>query len=335
MLNDLFITRDVVGFLAHYLECHSLDYPRYREKLAHYASKQHMSYEQWWGLLEELQTLSGVQALGLEVGKCVRVEHCGVLGYLFRTSRNVGEALSCFKRFQGMLYAGSQAQITQVDSDTVSLIWEPDFGYSSQLSDELLLAAIVGIIREIIHPSHLCLLQVDFTQALSDSNSKKYISFFACKVKQRQPKLSLSFALNDLEKVIPHEDQTLHTILGKQAEAILNSLPDSDLFLVELRDTLIRCLHEGVSDAATVATQMHLSERTLHRRLKSKGRIFREVLKDIRKSMAITYLSDDKLTLTEVALLLGYSEQSAFSRAFRQWHGCSPLNYKQAQLAQS
>ena len=103
----------------------------------------------------------GVQALGLEVGKCVKVEHCGVLGYLFRTSRNVGDALSCFKRFQGMLYAGSQAQITQVDSDTVSLIWEPDFGYSSQLSDELLLAAIVSIIREIIQPSPLCLLQVD------------------------------------------------------------------------------------------------------------------------------------------------------------------------------
>lgn len=328
MLNDLFITRDVVGFLTNYLDSNTLHFPNYREKLERYSTKQHMSYEQWWSLLEELQTYCGHKALGLEIGKLVKVEHCGVLGYLFRTSRNVGEALSCFMRFERILYAGSQARMIKIDAETVSLIWEPDFGYSSQLSDELLLAAIVSITRDIVYPSPLRLLKVDFTQMLESTSISIYESFFECKVNQCSEKLSLTFAASDLNSAIPHEDQTLHGILGKQAEEILNSLPESDLFLVNLRDTIMRCLHEGVSDAPSIASQMNISERTLHRRLKAKGRVFREVLRDIRKSMAITYLSDNKVSLTEVALLLGYAEQSAFSRAFRQWHGCAPKQYK-------
>lgn len=332
MLNDLFITRDVVGFLVHYLDINNLTFPDYREKLSRYSSKQLMSYEQWWGLLDELQALCGEKALGLEIGRCVKVEHCGVLGYLFRTSRNVGEALSCFKRFERILYAGSQTELQQIDRETVSLVWSPEFGYSSQLSDELLLATIVSITREITHPSPLRLLKVDFTQAIDVENLDIYESFFACEVNQRQEKLSLTFSSADLENPIPYQDQTLHGILGKQAEEILKTLPESDLFLVEVRDTIIRCLHEGISEAPKVAAQMNISERTLHRRLKEKQRVFRDVLQDIRKSMAISYLSDNKITLTEVALLLGYSEQSAFSRAFRQWYGCAPLKYKQTKL---
>ena len=105
-------------------------------------------------------------------------------------------------------------------------------------------------------------------------------------------------------------------------------LPESDDFLVRLRDTVIRCLHEGFSDAKSVAFELNLSERTLHRRLKMKNRVYRDILKEIRKSMAVNYLSDPVLTLPEVALLLGYSEQSTFSRAFKAWYGLPPLKYQ-------
>ena len=105
-----------------------------------------------------------------------------------------------------------------------------------------------------------------------------------------------------------------------------------DIFIVELHDTIIRCLHEGQGDASVVANQMNISVRTLHRRLKDKNKVYRDVLKNIRKSMAIKYLSDHKLTLAEVALLLGYSDQSTFSRAFSTWYGKSPLRYKQLHL---
>ena len=328
MLNDFFITRDVLDYLSQYLAAAGKDYPEFNQELERYRLKQHMSYEQWWALLEQLAKLDATPALGLAIGTNIKVKDCGVLGYLFKTSRNIGDALKCFKRYQGLIYAGSQADLVVLDEHTVSLLWEPDFGYSSQISDALLLSAMINIVRELVYPEQLNLSCINFTQSIPESEIVLYEQFFKCNIRQRQAKLSLSFSRYDLALNIPHVDSTLHHILGQQAEELLKHLPESDDFLVRLRDTLIRCLHEGVSDARIVAKQMSISERTLHRRLKTKHRLYREVLKEIRKSMAIRYLGEPKLTLPEIALLLGYSEQSTFSRAFKDWYGLAPLQYK-------
>ena len=328
MLNDFFITRDVIGFVQNFLKNNQISLPAYQHKLDELALKQQMSFKQWWDLLDELNAELDTPTLGLDIGRSVHVEHCGVLGYLFRTSRNLSEALQCFKRFQRLIYAGSHADIEIRNTEVVTLIWQPDFGYSSQLSDELLLSAMINISREIVKPHELNIVNVSFTQGIHDKNRPIYENFFACPVQSKQEKLSLSFRISDLNLPILHEDQTLHSLLGKQAEELLNHLPEDDVFIVELRDTIIRCLHEGQSDAAVVASQLNISLRTLHRRLKDKNRIYRDVLKDIRKSMALSYLSDSKLTLAEVALMLGYSEQSTFSRAFSTWYGKAPLQYK-------
>jgi len=335
MLNDFFITRDVLGFLKQYLEAHQLDHPNYRAELDHYALKKHISYEEWWSLLEELQSIHCCPALGLEIGRHVKVEHCGVLGYLLKTSRNIIDALACFKRFQRLIYAGSQAETELVDDLTLNLVWDSGHGYSSQLSDELLLVAMINIIRELVNPHNFNPIQISFTQVINKSDLSIYEDFFECEVHQNQKRLSISFSLEDLKCSIPHEDLTLHTILGKQAEELISQLPDNDSFLSNLRDTVIRCLHEGNASAADVASQLSISCRTLHRRLKNKNKIFRDILRDIRKSMAATYLNDDKLSLPEVALLLGYSEQSTFARAFKQWYGQSPLQYRNDKGIQS
>lgn len=328
MLNDFFISRDVVEYLTLYLQAEDLDLPGFRHKIEHYRIKQHISYAQWWALLEELEQQVNTPALGLAIGRNIQVHDCGVLGYLFKTSRNIGDALKCFKRFQRLLYAGSQADLLQIDDLIVSLVWQPDFGYSSRISDALLLSAMVNIVRELVFPDQLNLSCVSFTQAIPECELDCYREFFACPVKQRQEKLALCFLKSDLVIPIPHVDATLHNILGQQAEELLLHLPEHDDFLVRLRDTLIRCLHEGFSDAKKVARQMGLSERTLHRKLHLKNRLYRDVLKEIRKSMAIRYLSDPKLCLPEIALLLGYSEQSTFTRAFKLWFGSAPLKYK-------
>ena len=332
MLNDFFITRDVVSYLQEFINRHNLTLPDFQKKLDFYGLKQHMSFEQWWTLLEELETIHPIPALGLSIGRNIQVQDCGVLGYLFKTSRNVGDALKCFNRFQGLIYAGSQAQLEMINNESVKLIWEPDFGYSSQTSDALLIAAMVNIVRELIQPNTLHLKEICFTQHIPSGELALYEGFFECNIKQHQTKLSLVFNKTDLLCPIPHVDPTLNSILGKQAEVLLAHLPENDDFLVRLRDNLLRCLHEGKTDAALVAKEMGLSERTLHRRLKNKNRVYRDILKEIRKSMSVNYLSDPKLSLPEIALLLGYSEQSTFSRAFKNWYGIPPLKYQKAYL---
>lgn len=333
MLNDFFISRDVIGHLQSYLADSKSSATNYSTKLDHYMQKQRISYAQWWRLLAELEEIDSSPALGIDIGKRIKVEHVGVLGYLFRTSRNVGEALSAFKRFQGLIYAGSIAHIEQIYADSISLVWNPDYGYSSQTSDELLLAVMANIVREIVYPDKVNLHSVDFTQVMSEQRQRYCEQFFACPVRHSQERLSISFPSKDLSLAIPHSDSTLNEILGQKAEDLLVSLPDCDTFIADLTDTIIRCLHEGHADTSAIASRMGMSERTLHRKLKSKGRVFREILQEIRKSMVVNYLKDPKLTLSEIALLLGYSEQSSFTRAFSAWYGCSPLIYKKSKLS--
>ena len=335
MLNDFFISRDVIGYLQTYLKQVGISLPWYESKLNYYQQKQSMSFEQWWRLLDDLQEHVNTAALGIEIAQHIKVENVGVLGYLFRTSRNVGEALNCFMRFQGLIYAGSLAHTQANKDNTICLVWEPEFGYSSQHSDELLLAAMVNIVREIIAPQPLKLISVSFTQELSTSRSARCGTFFECPVESKQDKLSICFSALDLSTPVPHSDSTLHSILGRQAEDLLVSLPDSDTFVAELTDTIIRCLHEGHADTPTVSSRMNMSDRTLHRKLKSKGKVYRDILQEIRKSMVINYLEDPKLTLSEIALLLGYSEQSSFTRAFSKWYDTSPLQHRKQILGKT
>ena len=76
---------------------------------------------------------------------------------------------------------------------------------------------------------------------------------------------------------------------------------------------------------------MAMSARTLQRQLKERGVDFKQLTDETRRRFAINYLKEQKNTLTEVAFLLGYSEVSAFNRAFKRWTGSTPLEYRRSQ----
>lgn len=333
MLNDYLLSKDVVGFVAHYLDINHIELPEFRSRLESLQQKQQLSYAEWWALLEDLNSRLDHPALGLDIGKSVTAEQCGVLGYLLKTSQNLANALHCYSRFERLLYAGGHVEVLAKDSQTMMLSWNPEQGYSSLLSDMLLLSGLLNVARGILAPKSINPIEVSFTHAVSETSLIQCETYFNCPVKTSEARLSIIFKLEDLLYPIPHQDSTLHSLLGKQAQELLGQLPESDLFLSSLHDTIIKCLHEGSPDAETVARHLNMSSRTLHRRLRSKQRIYRDVLKDLRKSMAERYLKDKKLSLTETALLLGYQDQSAFTRAFSSWFGCSPKQYKKKQIS--
>ncbi len=86
----------------------------------------------------------------------------------------------------------------------------------------------------------------------------------------------------------------------------------------------------GVADEK-VAGQLNMSVRSLQRRLKEAGTTFRTLLEAVRKDLAATYIRDPDIELVEVAFLLGFSDQSAFSRAFKRWTGCSPSEARKSE----
>ncbi|MBK8974225.1 MAG: AraC family transcriptional regulator ligand-binding domain-containing protein [Hahellaceae bacterium] len=329
MLNDFLITQDVIGFIRRYLKDENLQFPDYEVRLDAVLRSPSLSYAQWWTLLEDLHRLHPVPALGVAIGAAVRVEDCGVMGYLFQTARNLMEALACFQRFQRLIYAGSKAQVVLSEANEVTVTWNPEQGYSSQDSDALLLAGMMGVCRRISRNPDFRPLSVEFTQSVSPHECAAYEHFFGLNVRFGQARLAITLDKRELLKPIPQSDQFLHDLLGQQATALLDKMPDDDIFMAQLRNALLRCLHEGKPAAIYVAAEMNSSVRTLHRELARRGKVFRDVLRDVRMSMSQHYLADPSLTLSEIGLLLGYSEQSAFCRAFAAWFGSPPLRWRQ------
>ena len=86
-------------------------------------------------------------------------------------------------------------------------------------------------------------------------------------------------------------------------------------------------------DADTLARQCHMSRQTLYRKLKKEGLSFQGLVEQVRQDKALRYVAGDQYALGEIAFLLGFSELSAFSRAFKRWTGTSPAEYRARHLA--
>jgi AraC-like DNA-binding protein len=100
-----------------------------------------------------------------------------------------------------------------------------------------------------------------------------------------------------------------------------------------VRRTIERGFSGGGPTIDHVARELGMTSRTLHRRLQERGLAFNDMVRGLRRDLALRYLATPHIPLTEIAFLLGYSELSAFSRAFHQWSGVAPMRYRKQSLA--
>jgi AraC-like DNA-binding protein len=102
-----------------------------------------------------------------------------------------------------------------------------------------------------------------------------------------------------------------------------------DPFLRDTRIAIRRALPGGALTVDSLALELGITRRTLQRRLSAQGSSFKKMLQDVREEQSRRYLDDPRLAVTEIALLLGYSDQASFSHAFKAWCGCAPTEYRQ------
>ena len=117
--------------------------------------------------------------------------------------------------------------------------------------------------------------------------------------------------------------------LTEQAERYLKSLYSQDNIAAELKRKLADLMACGEANADAACRALLLSRRTLQRRLKAEKTSFQKVLQEVRAVLAINYLSDERLKSLEIAMLLGYSNISTFTTAFKSWYDVPPAEYRQ------
>lgn len=150
-----------------------------------------------------------------------------------------------------------------------------------------------------------------------------YSSLFNCPINFLSDSNSLIFNKDELLKPLPTADAHLAVVHEQHLQQYRDrraTLTMSD----KVERILVAMLPSGEPKQGDVAAQLNLSSSTLKRRLNDEGNTFKSLLDNLRHELAIKYLNQDKLSITETTYLLGFSQSSAFTRAFKRWEGVSP-----------
>jgi len=174
-------------------------------------------------------------------------------------------------------------------------------------------------------------LRVDFYHS-GPADSSAYEAFFGCPVRFGQAEAALRFSRQLLELPLKSPDPALVSLLEQHADHLLEQLPQQDEIVDQTRKAISRSLRDGEPSVERIGSELHLSSRTLQRRLQEAGTCFRSELNLVRHELALSYLRDARLQIVDIAMLLGYSEHSAFTRAFKEWCGRSPQETRQIYL---
>ncbi len=123
-------------------------------------------------------------------------------------------------------------------------------------------------------------------------------------------------------------DPKLHSVLRRHADQLLSELPGSDTVSDRVRRLVTKQLAGRDLNVDRIAEQLHISRRTLHRRLREEGTTFKKLADEVRRELARRYLEKGGLSMGEISFLLGFSEVAAFYRAFNRWEKRTPLSFQ-------
>jgi AraC-like DNA-binding protein len=151
---------------------------------------------------------------------------------------------------------------------------------------------------------------------------------FRAPVKFNMPVSKLVFDQALLQLPLIEADPVLSAVLDRHAEELLAKLPRRGGLTDEVRALLRQAINGGDPSLEAVSQQLNLSPRTLQRKLKDEHTSHQDLLDEMRRDLSVRYLREPEMAICEVAYLLGFSEPSAFHRAFRRWTGTTPREYR-------
>jgi AraC-like DNA-binding protein len=265
-------------------------------------------------------------ALGLLLGQRLNVSTHGILGYAVLASANLGQAIQFALRYYRVLGLAFDLDIVEQPGRLqLCAVESMPMGPLSQFAGETLFASLCSIAGFLVG-SQLHDLALGFAYP-APSHAQRYLEVFGVQVQFDQPYHWLSLPQSYLEQPMALANPGTVHMCEQQCEAILASLDVQDGLLTRVRRLLL-ARPGDFPDLQSAANALHTSGRSLRRHLSALGTSYQQVLDEVRKRLALQYLSSTHLPLYEIAFLLGFSDPSNFRRAFKKWTGKAPGEYR-------
>ncbi len=263
----------------------------------------------------------------VRVGQEMKIEDYGVLGLSWRTCFWAGEIFDRSERYFKLL---SNTYVFKVkkkqDISVVYLLREPH-RRGMELSNEATLSAAVVVLKAITETS-ISPIEVSFKHN-PPADLSDYNEAFSCTILFNQPYYSITYRTSDLETRTAKADRSINSFLVARVEEETTRLQVTGNKLVYEVELLIRdALPSGIPSIHQIAEHIGMSNRTLTRRLSEAGVTYRDLIKKTQEEVSKNLLKNSSRSIAEIAFETGFSEQSAFHRAFKRWTGNSPIEFR-------
>jgi len=278
-------------------------------------------------LYEKAAELTRDDAFGLHVGEAVDPKAFDVLGYAVINSPTLGAALDRMVRYNFIWTNGSGFSVQTRGALTCIVYEYLDAAITEHRHDaEMTLAAIAALGRTVADP-RLSPARVTFQHA-APRDSREHARIFQCAVEFNAPQNQYFLDSRALSLPIVKADPGLCAVLDRHAAELGARLPREDTLRNRVQNLIRDELRGGNAALDHIAEQLSMSARTLQRKLQAEGTSHQELLDEMRRELALRYLRQPEMAVCEVAYLLGFSESSAFHRAFKRWTGTTPNEFR-------
>ena len=277
--------------------------------------------------LHELIDQALKPGFSVRVGQQMKIEDYGVLGLSWRTCSNAGEIFERCERYFKLLSNTYLFKVEKEDEISKILLFRDAYRRGVALSNEATFSATVVVLQAMtetgITPVH-----VSFKHGPPKDQSS-YQEAFKCPILFNQNHDYMAYLASDLNTRTAKADQNIHQFLMERVEEETKGIEISSTKVASDVASLIQdALPSGIPSLIHIVEHLGMSSRTLTRRLSESGTTFRDLVKRTQEKMSKDLLKNTPNTISEIAFQTGFSEQSAFSRAFKRWTGLSPLEYR-------
>ena len=286
----------------------------------------------YYALIEDIAQQIDVTDLPLRTGASMACDNYGALGLAYKAAPTLRGSCARVVRYARLWTSVVEYDLQPQGQDNwFMLLRSGPRRLGLRLSNEATLASSVAIAREVTEGGRFSPLEVHLQHPPPEDISH-HQAYFGCPVVFNSDRDALLISKAALERPNRLGDAGITRFLLSHLDQELAHIAPQTSIRDQTSEVIARALSEGVPKMEDVARRLGMSVRSLHRRLADDGISFQTLSEETRRSLAEGLLGDARYSLSEVAFLTGFSEQSAFTRAFKRWAGLTPASFRKARL---
>ncbi len=263
---------------------------------------------------------------GLKMAQCWHPGNLGILGHAWLASSTLRTGLNRLARYWRIV--GTRAVIGLRDDKSglaFSYALAADPVVESVIPD-CWLSLVLDMCR-VNAGTRLQPVQVRLRRRMP-ANPAPWTEFFGCAVRFEAQENSFTLSAADVDCIFPTANRPLAGVFDKLLTEQLARLTRDDV-VSRCKAAFLEQLSSGEPAAEDIAQRLHMSSRTLQRKLAEAGTTYQKLVDEARRDLALRYIDDAANSVTDITFLLGFSGHSTFSRAFKRWTGATPTGYRQ------